>query len=194
LLRSPNTGQISNAGESERDFRVRLQQAFREQRDEATEALRQKYAARLASAQEKVRRAQEAVDRENAQAKSVGMQTAISVGATILGAFLGNRGFTSRTNIGHAASSAKSVARTMQQAKDVGRAKEELATFEQQLQDLQVQFSTETAELQAKIDPQNEAFENVTVRPKKTDISIQVVALLWDPYWQDSLGNVSRAW
>jgi hypothetical protein len=195
LLRSQSTGQVSNVGENERDFRVRLQQSFREQRDEATEALRQKYAGKLSSAQEKVRRAQEAIDREKAQAKSVGMQTAISVGATILGAFLGGgRKLGSRTNIGHAASSAKSVARTMQQAEDVGRAKDELAAFEQQLKDLQERFNQEAAELQSRIDPQNETFESVIVRPKKTDISVQLIALLWAPYWQDSLGNINRAW
>jgi len=195
LLFSPGTGQVSNVGESERDFRVRLQQSFREQRDEATEKLRKKYAAKLMAAQEKVRRAQEAIDREQAQAKSVGMQTAISIGATILGAFLGGgRKIGSRTNIGHAASSAKSVARTMQQAQDVGRAKSELAAFEKQLKDLEERFNQEAAELQSRIDPQNEVFESIVVRPKKADISIQLVALLWLPYWQDSLGNIKKAW
>jgi len=195
LLCSPGTGQVSNVGESERDFRVRLQQSFREQRDEATETLRQKYAAKLLAAQEKIRRAQEAIDREQAQAKSVGMQTAISIGATILGAFLGGgRKIGSRTNIGHAASSAKSVARTMQQAQDVARAKSELAAFEQQLKDLEERFHQEAAELRSRIDPQNEVFESIIVRPKKADISIQLVALLWLPYWQDSLGNINKAW
>ena len=89
LLRSPSTGQFAHAGESERDFRVRLQQAFREQRDDALETLRKKYAPKIAAAQEKVRRAEDAVDREAAQAKTSGMQTAISFGSTVLGALLG---------------------------------------------------------------------------------------------------------
>jgi hypothetical protein len=192
LLRSPSVGQFSKVGESERDFRVRLQQAFREQRDEATAALRQKYAAKLTSAQEKVHRAQDVVEREDAQAKAAGMQSAISLGATLLGAFLG--GGRGSSNISHAASSAKGAARTMHQAQDVGRAKEDLSTYQQQLQDLQEQFNQETADLQAKIDPQNETFDSVTVRPKKTDISVQLVALLWAPHWQDAEGNTVQAW
>ena len=44
LLESPSLEIASNPGESERDFRVRLQQRAREQRDEAAEKLRQKYA------------------------------------------------------------------------------------------------------------------------------------------------------
>jgi len=195
LLRSPSTGQVSNVGENEKEFRVRLQQSFREERDAATEKLRQKYAAKLAAAQEKVRRAEEAMDRETAQAKSVGMQTAISVGATILGAFLGGgRKIGSRTNIGHAAASAKGVARTMQQAQDVGRAKDEVAVFQQQLNELQEKFNQEAADVQSRIDPQSETFESLAVRPKKTDISVQLIALLWAPYWQDSFGNLKQAW
>jgi len=183
LLRSPSTGQVSNPGESERDFRVRLQQAFREQRDVATAALRQKYAVKIASAQEKVRRAEDAVEREDSQAKASELQTAISLGATVLGAFLGGgrSKLTSRSNIGHAATTARGVGRSMQQKEDVERAKETLKTYQQQLQDLQDRLQQELADLQSRIDPQSETFETLTVRPKKTGITVQLVALLWQP-------------
>jgi hypothetical protein len=44
LWRSPGLKQLSQPGETERDFRVRLQQAAREQRDRTVEALREKFA------------------------------------------------------------------------------------------------------------------------------------------------------
>jgi hypothetical protein len=66
--------------------------------------------------------------------------------------------------------------------------------YEQQLKELQDKYKQEVAELQSRIDTQNETFENVVVRPKKTDISIQLMALLWAPYFQDSLGNIKQAW
>ena len=68
ILRSPATGLTSNAGESERDFRTRLQQGAREQRDAVAETLRQKYAPKLAALQERLRRAQQAVERQQAEA------------------------------------------------------------------------------------------------------------------------------
>lgn len=196
LLRSPSTGQVSSLGEAEREFRVRLQQAFREQRDEAIEALRRKYATKIAAAEDKVRRAEDAVEREAAQAKSAGMQTAISFGATVLGALLGGKRskLTSATNIGRAASAAKGVGRSMEQNKDVDRAKDTLETYQQRLQELQAEFDQEVAELQARIDPQNEELETVTIRPKKADIDVQLVALLWAPHWQDDRGQVTQAW
>jgi hypothetical protein len=44
------------------------------------------------------------------------------------------------------------------------------------------------------LDPQTEIFETVAIKPKKTDISVQLVALAWSPYWQDSQGQVPPAW
>lgn len=193
LYRSPSTGLVSNPGESERDFRVRLQQGFREQRDDAVQALRQKYAAKMATLQEKVRRAQAAVDREASQARTAELNTALSFGSTLLGAFLGG-GRSSRGTIGRATTSAKGVGRSIQQAQDVGRAKEELQAYQQQLNDLQSQLNDEISALQARMDPQNETFDTVTLRPKKTDVTVQLMTLLWMPYWQDAQGNVSQAW
>ncbi|MCX6029425.1 MAG: ATP-binding protein [Chloroflexi bacterium] len=193
LYRSPTTGKFSNPGESERDFRVRLQQAFREQRDEAVQALRQKYAAKVASLQEKIRHAQDAVDREASQASAAKVQTAISFGSTILSAFLG-KGRSSVGTIGKAATAARGVGRSMQQSQDVGRAKEDMETYQQQLKDLEAQLNDEITALQAKMDPQNETLDSLTIRPKKTDIAVQLVTLLWLPYWQDARGNVSQAW
>jgi hypothetical protein len=192
LLRSPSTGQFSRPGESERDFRIRLQQSFREQRDKLVEALRQKYASKISTLEDRIRRSQGVVDREAAQARQAGMQTAISMGSTLLGALLGGR--STRRTVSEAKSAARGASRSAQQMGDVGRAKQDLKAYQQQLDDLQAQFDQETAELRASIDPQNETFETVTIRPKKTDITVQLMALLWAPYWQDAQGNTSQAW
>ena len=194
LLRSPNTGQFSKPGESERDFRVRLQQAFREQRDESVNTLRQKYAPKEAALQERIRRAESAVDREAAQARTAGFQTAVSLGSTLLSFLGGGRRKISSSTIGRASTAARGASRSLEQQGDVGRAKENVKAYQQQLADLQQQFNDETAALQAKIDPQSEAFDTVTIRPKKTDISVQLLALLWAPYWQDTQGNATQAW
>ena len=81
----------SQPGESEGDFRNRLSVAAREQRDAAVEKLRTKYAAKHATLTERIRKAEQAVDREAEQARGAKVQTAISLGSTILGAFLGRR-------------------------------------------------------------------------------------------------------
>ena len=49
VLKSPSTKEVSKPGESERDFRARLQQSGRESRDKGADALRQKYAPKIAA-------------------------------------------------------------------------------------------------------------------------------------------------
>src|SRR5262249_57906795 len=71
--------QTSQPGESEGDSRNRLSVTAREQRDAAVEKLRQKYGTKKATLDEKIRRAEQAVDREAEQARGPKLQTAISL-------------------------------------------------------------------------------------------------------------------
>jgi len=192
LLRSPALKQVSRPGESEGEFRVRLQQAAREQRDVLKDRLQEKYTPKLAALDERVRRAQQAVDREGEEARGAQMQTAISVGATVLGALFGRKKFSSAT-IGKATTAARGVGRSMDQAGDVGRAKDTVESLKQQSVDLQAEFQAEVDALDTTVDPQSEVFELVTVRPKKADVAVKLVALAWVPAWVDAQGGETQA-
>jgi hypothetical protein len=180
LYRSANFEVVSNPGESERDFRIRLQQISRERRDEEVGRLRQSYADRLASLQERLRRAQQVVERESQQVGQQTLQTAISVGATILGAFLGRKAV-SMTTVGRATTAARGVGRTMRETQDVGRARETVQAVQDQIAQLEAQLQEETAALEKKLDPGLEALETIKLKPKKTDISVRLVGLGWMP-------------
>jgi len=193
LLESPSLDVASNPGESERDFRVRLQQRAREQRDEAAEKLRQKYAPKLAALAEKKRRAEQAVEREAEQAKGQKMQTAISFGATLLSSFMGRKAV-SLSTLGRATSAARSVGRTMKETQDVGRAQETVEAVNQQQADLDAQFKAETDVLEKSNDPQTEQLETISLKPKKANISVKLLTLAWAPHWHDAQGKAVPAW
>jgi hypothetical protein len=193
LLRSPSLNQFSNPGESERDFRVRIQQNAREQRDEAMDKLREKYAAKMATLQEQARRAQQAVDREAEQAKQQKMQTAVSVGATLLSAFVGRKAV-SYSSLGRATTAVRGAGRIMKETEDVKRAQETVDTYQQRLQQLEADLKADTDALATKNDPLTEELEKVIVRPAKKDIAVRLVTLVWLPNWQSQDGNVTAAW
>ncbi|MGE5850204.1 MAG: ATP-binding protein [Candidatus Methylomirabilota bacterium] len=193
LFKHTGSKQLSRPGETERDFRIRLQEASREDRDTLKEQLRRKYAPKIASLEERLRRAQQAVEREKAQVAQQGVQAAISVGATLLGAFLGRK-VTSVGTIGRATTAARGAARVLKEREDVGRATETSEVLQQQLADLEAEFNAEMAELEGKGDPLTERLEGVAIRPKKTHIAIQLCALAWTPHWQDAQGNAIPAW
>jgi len=193
LMESPSLDIVSNPGEDERQFRIRLQQFVREKRDDAAEKLRQKYAPKLAALEEKKRRAQQVVEREAEQAKDQKLQTAISFGATLLSSFMGRKSL-SMSTIGRATTAAKGASRAMKESQDVGRAQESVEAIEQQLADLNAQFKAETDALEQSLDPQKETLEKVSLKPKKTSIAVKFVALCWTPYWHDEQGKAKPAW
>ena len=193
LLKSPSLGQASNIDESERDFRVRLQQAAREERDRAAEKLRQKYAPKIAALEERKRRAEQAVDREAEQAKSQKMQTAISFGTTLLSSFLGRKSL-SLTTLGRATTAARGVGRSMKESEDIGRAQESVEAINQQMTALDQQFKSETEALEKALDSQTESLETITIKPTKANIAVKVLSLAWAPYWQDAQGQTTPGW
>jgi hypothetical protein len=193
LRSSPGLKQISRPDEPEGDFRARLQHAAREGRDADAERLRQKYAPRVATLQEKIRRAQQAVERESGQATQQGLQVAISVGATLLGAFLGRKAV-SATTLGRATTAARGAGRTMKEAQDVSRAKDTVGSLQQQLADLEAEFARESEALAAKTAASHEALETISLKPTKANIAVKLVALAWAPYRRDGQGASVPAW
>ena len=193
LLRSPSLKAVSRPEESERDFRVRLQESTRETRDQAKEKLRQKYAPKIAALEERKRRAEQAVARENEQVKQQGLQTAISVGATILGAFLGRKSV-SVGSIGRATTAARSAGRVLKETQDVGRARESVAAVDEALARLDEQFKADAEAAGAATDPLTEELETLALKPTRQNISVRLVTLAWAPHWRDRAGALSPAW
>ena len=192
LWKSPSTKVISNPNEEERDFRIRMTQQVREQRDQALEDLRDKYATKKASLEEKIRKSTQTLEREKEQVKQQGVQTAISVGATILGAILGRK--TSGTGtVGRATTTARNASRTMKETQDVNRAKETVEVMTQKLKELEEEMQKDMELISSKMEASTEQLENVSIEPKKTDITVHLAALCWAPYWKSSDGNLSQA-
>jgi hypothetical protein len=168
---------VSQAGESEGDFLVRVRDAARADRDRQLEKLRADFAPRLAALQDRRRRAGERVEREQSQFQQQTLQTAISIGATVLGALLGRRAVSSGT-IGRATTAMRGAGRAMREHGDVGAAEESVGAVDQQIQDLQKQFDDATAALRATSEP---AIDATIVRPRKSDTGVDRVALVWFP-------------
>ena len=182
--------EVSRPGESEADFRTRLGQSLREQRDREVEKLRQKFAPKVAGLQEQLRKAEQRKAKEEDQATSQIWGTAISIGTTLLGAFMGKRTITT-TNIGRAASSVRSASKLAKERSDVGYAEENVEAVQQRLVDLDAEFKTESEKIQSVLDAEALSLEEITLQPKKSDITINQVALVWTPWSVSPDGSAS---
>ncbi len=179
LMRHVESGLTSHIGESEGQFKVRVQDALRASRDKAVDAVRQKYAARQASLAEKLRRAEAAKERESEQSTQQKLQAAVSIGATLVGALLGRKTLSTGT-LGRATTAARGMSRTMKESADVSRAKESVESVRKQIQDLDEQARQETQALAADFE-RAPVLEQVMLLPKRGQVSIQLIALGWDP-------------
>ncbi len=181
LLVSDTLKAASAPGESEGDFRARLAHATREQRDAAVEQLRKKYAPKLQTLQDKLSRAADKREREQDQLSSQRLQTAVSIGTTVLGALFGRKAI-SAGNIGRAATAVRTASRMGREKEDVERAEESLEVLRQRLEALQLECDAEVAKLNTSLDPSTLVLRSVQVTPKKSDLAVGEVALVWAPW------------
>jgi hypothetical protein len=167
-------------GEDERAFRIRLQQVSRERRDAAVEQLRRKFAPKLAGLQDRIRRAAQATGREAEQVSQHTWQTMISAGATALDMLFGRKGLKAST-VGRATTTARGMSRTMREREDVARAKENESALQQQLDTAERELATEVENIELALNPASLPLEALTLAPKKSHVTVRLVALAWVP-------------
>ena len=183
----------SRAGESEGDFRVRLGHRAREERDQELEVLRLKYQAAYQKLESAADKAQSAIEREGAQARSAKINTAVSIGQTILGALFGRK-VLSRTTISRSSTAARSANRAFEQSGDVGRAEDRLAEVEARMVDLKTQMDAAMTGIRLAADPNRLSLQKTPIRALKKNIAINAVGLVWLPYYQTGTGSLESAW
>ncbi len=183
----------SNAGETEGEFRARLQDAASEIRDQSIAKIRKRYASKVTTLENRLMRAEQAISREKQQSTKKKLDTAISFGTAILGAVLGRKKLSSSTatKIG---SAIKTAGGASKEAADVDRAEQTAAKVKQEIADLNASLEKEVADLDTSFDAQAEELDEIVVRAKSTDIHVAVTGLVWLPYTADDKGRLRPVW
>jgi hypothetical protein len=190
LWRCRELKQVSKVGESEGDFRVRLRQLLHERRDLKLEKLRKRFTPKLARLQERIRRSEARVAKEQSQYQQQKMQTAVSLGATVLGAIFGRK-LGSVGNVGRATTAARGAGRAARERGDIARAQENVEVLRGQLAELEREFQSSLEDVRADVDDTVFECEELAIRPKKTDLSIERVALVWTA-WRISKDGIAE--
>jgi hypothetical protein len=190
LYRSLDFRITSNPGESEGDFRVRVSQLAREKRDKAADAMRARYASKTAVLEERIRRAEQRLVKEKADVRQAGIQTVVSIGATLLGAFMGRK---TLGNIGRASTAVRKGMQTAKERTDIESASENLDVLRQQRAELESEFTAEMQALDAITDPMAQKIEVTSQAPRKTNVNVRLFALVWLPHWKSGEGEIRPA-
>ena len=182
LYQNKEAGIISNIGESEKDFRARLNLSLRELRDKEVEKIKSKYEIKIKSLEEKMRKSEQKLQDEKAQYDQQKINAAISIGTTLLGAFLGRKTFSS-TNASRAGSAISRASKTYKEKMDVTQVQEDIKNINMQIEELNNQLNTDTQNISANYDPDNIKLEEIILRPSKSGINVKSISLAWLPHW-----------
>ena len=176
VLKCPALSMSSTPGESRADFAARASLAQREFRDDKVSGLRTKFAPKLAAIDARIARATVTVQKQKDQARNANMQTAISVGTTILGALFGRKALSAST-ISKAGTAARGASRAMREGADVAHAEESVESLQAERARLEGDFAAESASLTASL--QEPAIESAALKPSRGGITVQLFGLGW---------------
>jgi hypothetical protein len=193
LLRSERFGAASRPDESNAEFMARLAQTAREQRDLEVEKLRRRYADKFNGLRDRLMRAEQTVQREQEQLSAKKVETAISFGTAILGAFLGRKAV-SATSAGRLGTAAKSAGRLRKESMDAARAQESAESVKAQMAELDRALQADIAKIETAFDPSAEKLQEISVAPTPAGITPEFFGLVWLPYRRDTQGKAVPAW
>ena len=77
---------------------------------------------------------------------------------------------------------------------DVTRAQERSAAIGAQLTDLEARIQADIEKIEFSFDPEFEELEEISVKPKSTDITLEVFGLGWVPYRKNAAGRLGPDW
>ena len=176
LLYSPAAKLYSRPDEDEREFRMRLRQEARELRDAEVDKLEDRYAAKLRTLEDRLRRAKTALERKVAASRARKQDALLSAGETVLSLFAGRRRSIS--------AAANKFSRTSTAKADVDAAEEQVAVLQEDIKELTAELKEETAAITARWEEAQRALDTLPIQPRRNDIEVTLFALAWAPHWQ----------
>ena len=164
-------------GESDRAFKIRLQDAARQQRDAEVDKLKSKYRTQLDRLQDRMDRYEKDLAEDEAAFSTRKQQEWVSLGESALNFFLGRR--SSRV-----LSQAISKRGMTSKAKgEIERTKEEIADSQKEIADLEAELATAADEITRKWADALDDLTTDEVKPRRTDVDVEFVAVGWMPSW-----------
>ncbi len=180
LMYCPGLKTISEFGEEEREFRIRLQHLAHEKRDDDLEAMKMKYASKIQTLENRLQKAEQTVEKQSTKASQKKMDAVVSAGSAIFGAFFGRKSI-SATSMSRIGTAVKSTSRALKSGEGIDQAQELLESINLQLEELQTELEGQLTEINAKYDVLKEELEEIDIRAISENITVHFVGLAWEP-------------
>ncbi len=177
LRYNPTLKLYSRPDESEREFAIRCQEAARQKRDDEVAKATATYERKLEQLRDKLRREEQKLAKDEATYSGRKTEEILSVGESVVGFLLGRRSTRVLSTASRKRRMTTEVKTRMEQTKQtIALIQKEIAEMEQERDEA----AKAITERWVAIAEQSEATE---IRPRKSDVLVDVVALAWSPQW-----------
>ncbi|MBN1888821.1 MAG: DUF87 domain-containing protein [Thermoflexales bacterium] len=178
LAAHPELGLVQVPNETEREFKIRVQQAARERRDAEVDALERKHAASIKKLEAKLRKHERNLFAIEAEHRARKQESTIVLGESVLNFFVGRRSHTRAISV---------IARKQRLAGqaeiEVEETEQEIADLEKEIRTLQSELQETTEEITHKWDAALDDLTTQEFLPKRADVDVRLTALAWLPSW-----------
>jgi len=168
---------IQHPEESERDFKIRLLQRSREERDAEVDKLKGKYAKKLDKLQTKLSKLEFDLSDDEADYNARKREEFVGAGESVLSIFMGSRRTSRATTI------ARRRRMTSKAKRKVDETKEDIVRTKEDIMELEEELKTAIEKIVKKYEKVADDLSLKEVKPRKTDVKVNLVALAWKPIW-----------
>ncbi len=169
LYRCKRLRMESKIDESYDDFTVRVEDVLKDKFEEELDKLKDRYKSKFDRVQAQIERAAAQVEKE----KSDQTSSLITAGMSIIGALFG------RSSVSKIGTAVSRGSRVLKERGDVSRAEAKLEDLQEKLEDLKNELDEKIDELDEKYSIDNYEIETIFIKPKKSAIDIEEIAVLW---------------
>ncbi len=169
LLRCLSPKLESKVEESRADFMVRIQDILKDKKEIEIEKLQERYAKKEKVLTDRLSRAKERAQKESSDSTNSMIETGIAV----LGALFGKA---SPAKIG---SALRKGSKILKERGDMSRAEERMVAIQEDMEALEYEIEDKIDTLNEKLDIENCEIEEFNIKPRKTDIDIELCAVVW---------------
>lgn len=178
--------QVSRVDEAEVDFRSRLADLVHDKLDQMLESEKKRFERRIERAEEAVHKAEQDAQEQKSQFWVRFGEMLLVILDVALGIF--GKGRRSRRQ------PTTAVRRTMRERGQQSRAEERLEEKRSHLEALQDELSEKLDQIERDFDPVNLKLERLEITPRKSDIDVGEVQLVWLPWCVNAAGDAHPAW
>ncbi len=204
LWRCKSLDELSRPGESQATFRARLAEASRLAGEEEVRRAQADFAADNKRLLDRRRRAEQRLEKEKSQrgkrimsfilrmltfVPMLIVKGLLLVSQGKLKGMTGRGGLTSARELNKMGTAGREMGQVMGEQTDVRHAAQELEAVDRDLEARQQGHQTTLAEIASRHDVSRLVLEEEAFRPKKSDIQVNRVAIVWLPYDDDGMGK-----